>query len=394
MANLYAFGRLAWNPNLSSEQIAEEWTHQTISGDPVVGQIVTKMLMQSWPAYVNYTGPLGMQTLTDITGSHYGPNVESSERNGWGQWHKADHEGVGFDRTVATGTGFAGQYSPKVAKMYESAATTSDNLLLFFHHEPYTYKLHDGKTIIQFIYDSHYLGAEQAANLVTEWDSIRDRISPALFNDVHSRLEYQAGHAIVWRDAIVQYFDKLSGIPDDKGRAGHFPGRLEAENARLIGYKVIDITPWEDASRGKAVSCRNLPLPAGSVTGHDFSRAENVQKSEGALAPEEQFCIAEWTYNGPAGRFNIPVQYFDLQGGVAHFTLSVNNRAVTLWAADADLPSNRPDGDNSTRYTAHDVQLKPGDTIRVEGTPNNADPADLDYIEVDQPNGNPVTFNK
>ena len=75
-ANLYAFGRLAWNPNLTAQQIAEEWTRQTIASDPAVVSTVTKMLMQSWPAYVDYTGPLGMQTLTDITGSHYGPNIE------------------------------------------------------------------------------------------------------------------------------------------------------------------------------------------------------------------------------------------------------------------------------------------------------------------------------
>ncbi len=98
------------------EQIADEWTRQTISNDPVVVSTVTKMLMQSWPAYEHYTGPLGMQTLTDITGTHYGPNIEASENNGWGQWHRADHDGVGMDRTVATGTGYAGQYPPEVAK--------------------------------------------------------------------------------------------------------------------------------------------------------------------------------------------------------------------------------------------------------------------------------------
>ena len=69
------------------------------------------------------------------------------------------------------------------------------------------------------------------------------------------RLQYQAGHAIVWRDAVVQYFLKLSGIPDDRGRAGHYPNRLEAEDAQLTGYQIIDVHPWEDASGGKAVSC-------------------------------------------------------------------------------------------------------------------------------------------
>ena len=111
LANLYAFGRLAWDP----EPDAGTDRRRVDAADDLqrpcdVVRTVAKMLMQTWPAYESYTGPLGLQTLTDITGSHYGPNIESSERNGWGQWHKADHEGVGFDRTVATGTGFAGQY--------------------------------------------------------------------------------------------------------------------------------------------------------------------------------------------------------------------------------------------------------------------------------------------
>ena len=89
----------------------------------------------------------------------------------------------------------------------------------------------------------------------------------ALYDDMLARLEYQAGHAIVWRDAIMQYFLKLSGIPDDQDRAGHYPGRLEAEDAHLTGYKVIDVNPWEDASRGKAVSC---PVASGCTARMDL----------------------------------------------------------------------------------------------------------------------------
>ncbi len=357
MANLYAFGRLAWDPNLSAEQIAEEWTRQSISTDPQVVATVTKMLMQSWPAYEHYTGPLGTQTLTDPTGSHYGPGIEGSERNGWGQWHRDDAQGIGMDRSVATGTGFAGQYPPEVAKIYESPATTPDNLLLFFHHVSYTYKLHSGQTVIQYFYDSHYQGADEAARLGEEWATLKGKIDPKLYEDVRARLEYQAGHAIVWRDAIVQYFLKESGIPDAKGRAGHYPGRMEAEDARLSGYKVIDVTPWEDASGGKAVACD----PGSAAEG----------------------CAAEWTYGGKVGRFDIAVQYFDLQGGVAHFMLDINGRAAAAWSADATLPSKEPNGDNSTRFTARNVELKPGDVLRVDGTPDGSDPAALDYIEVE-----------
>ena len=353
LANLYAFGRLAWNPELSPEAIATEWTRLTISTDPTVVPTVVSMLMRSWPAYEEYTGPLGLQTLTDITGSHYGPNIESSERNGWGQWHKADHDGVGFDRTVATGTGFVGQYSSGVSKLYESTATTLDDLLLFFHHVPYTYKLHDGKTVIQYLYDSHYDGAERAAQFVRDWESLKGRIDPNLYADMLPRLEYQAGHAIVWRDAVVQYFLKMSGIPDDRGRAGHSPDRLEAEDARLTGYEVINVDPWEDASGGKAVSCT---VASG--------------------------CTAQWTYQGAAGQFDIAVEYFDLQRGDARFELAVNGQTVDKWAADAMLPTRRPHGDNSIRHVEHGVVLKAGDSIQIRGTPDGADPAALDYVEV------------
>jgi alpha-glucuronidase len=357
LANLYSFGRQAWDPNLPPEQIAQEWTRQTIGADPVVVSTVTKMLMQSWPAYEHYTGPLGAQTLTDITGSHYGPNIEASERNGWGQWHRDDREGIGMDRTVATGTGYIGQYPPAIAKLYESTATTPDDLLLFMHHVPYTHKLHSGKTVIQYIYDSHYQGAAEAARLGEVWATLKGKVDPRLFEDVSARLEYQAGHAIVWRDAIVQYFLKQSGIADEKGRAGKFPGRMEAEDAQLTGYHVIDVSPWEDASRGKAVSCDD------AASG----------------------CSAQWTYKGAAGSFSLATQYFDLQGGMAKFTLEVNGKPAASWTADGTFPSHHPHGDNSTRYTAHGVQLKPGDILRVTGIPDGDDPAALDYIEIAPP---------
>jgi alpha-glucuronidase len=384
MANLYAFGRLAWDPNLTPQQIAAEWTKQTISTRPDVVATVGKMLMQSWPTYVDYTGFLGSQTLTDITGSHYGPNIEASERNGWGQWHRDDAQGIGMDRAVATGTGFAGQYPPQVAKIYESLATTPDDLLLFFHHVPWSYKLHSGTTVIQYVYDSHYRGADEAARLGAEWTTLKGKVDSQLFNDVAARLEYQAGHAIVWRDAIVQYFLKESGIPDAEGRAGHYPGRLEAEDARLTGYKVIPVAPWEDASGGKAVSC-----PA-SIAAPPQSPDHSIVETP----PGASTCTAQWTYAGPPGRFNIAVQYFDLQPGTARFTLSVNSRQIVSWAANDSFPSRRINGDNSTRFTfrgddSRGVELKPGDVLRVEGTPDGADPAALDYIEIDAASGAP-----
>ena len=354
-ANLYGFGRLAWNPNLSARAITREWTALTFGLDAAVDQTVETIQLESWRVYEQYTGPLGLQTLTDILGSHYGPNPQSAEHNGWGQWIRADHEGVGMDRTTATGTGYIGQYPTRIARLYESLATTPDNLLLFLHHVPYTWRLHSGKTVIQYIYDAHYAGAAEAQEFVRWWKTLRGRVDEQRFNAILALLTYQAGHAIVWRDAICNFFYRESGIPDEQGRVGHYPNRTEAESMRLEGYQVIDVTPWEDASGSKAVACPS----------------------------SQQSCSASFTFEGKSGWYDIAVQYFDLRTGVAQFTLIVNQQPVDHWAADASLPSLRPNGDNSTRRTVTGVALRPGDQIRLQGEPGGGDPAAFDYVAIE-----------
>jgi alpha-glucuronidase len=217
MANLYGFGRLAWNPDLSAETIIEEWTRLTFGNDPLVVRAIASLQLDSWHVYESYTGPLGAGTLTNILGNHYDPAPESSEQNGWGQWHRADHQGIGMDRTMATGTGFIGQYPPAVQKVYESLANCPDELLLFFHHVPYTYMLRSGKTVIQHIYDSHYEGAERARDFVAQWKSLKGHVDEERYQDILARFEYQAEQAIVWRDAICSWIYRMSGIPDKNG---------------------------------------------------------------------------------------------------------------------------------------------------------------------------------
>jgi alpha-glucuronidase len=353
MANLYGFGRLAWNPSLAPERIADEWTRQTFGNDPQVVETTNSILLESWPAYERYTGPLGTQTLTDITGPHYGPGIESSENNGWGQWHRADAQGIGMDRTVATGTGYIGQYSPTVAAMYESEKTCPDDLLLFMHHVPYTHVLNSGKTVIQHFYDSHYQGAEEAADFVRRWRRLKSRVDDERHRRILAALEYQEGHAIVWRDAINSYFLKLSGIPDDKGRAGHFPGRYEAETMKLDGYTPADVTPWETAGGGKAVSCAG-PGP----------------------------CRASFTFDGSPGTYDVRVRYFDVNTGASSYALAVGTKTVDTWKADDHFPTKEPDGHSSTWHVVHGVTLSKGDAITVEATPDGGEHAPLDYVEL------------
>lgn len=162
MSNLYAYGRLAWNPSQDPQALLEDWTRLTFGSDPLVLGVVTEISMASWPAYEYYTGNLGIQTLTDILYTHYGPNPASQDNNGWEMWTRADHDGIGMDRTVSTGTVFSGQYPAKVAEKFESIETTPDDLLLWFHHVNYTHVLKSGKSVIQHFYDAHYAGAETA----------------------------------------------------------------------------------------------------------------------------------------------------------------------------------------------------------------------------------------
>jgi alpha-glucuronidase len=354
MANLYAFGRLAWNPNLSASTIAGEWTQLTFGSDPLVVRTISAMLLSSWPVYESYTGPLGAGTLTNILKGHYGPGIESSERNGWGQWHRADDHGVGMDRTQATGTGYTAQYPASVAKVYESLATTPDELLLFFHHVPYTYVLHSGKTVIQHIYDSHYEGAQQAQQFVEQWRSLEGRIDHERYEAVLSRLEYQAGHAIVWRDAVCNWFLRMSGITDTKRRVGSYPDRIEAESMKLRGYRVVDVDPAETASRGKAVEC----------------------------PPTAAACVATFRFQRPAGWYDLGIQYFDQNNGASKFTVRLRGELVDSWTADDHLTAVKIGGDSSTRRWITGLAVRPGDEIRIEGVPDGEEHAAFDYVEL------------
>jgi alpha-glucuronidase len=354
LANLYAFGRLAWNPELTSEQIVDEWTRQTFGNDPLIVQTIDRTQLTSWRTYENYTGPLGVGTLTNILGPHYGPGPESSEKNGWGQWHRADSQGIGMDRTMATGTGYIGQYSATVQKMFESVADCPDDLLLFFHHVSYTHVLHSGKTVVQSMYDSHYAGADAAQQNISQWEHLKGKMDDERYQDVLRRLRYQAGHAIVWRDAICEWLLGLTGIPDDKGRVGHHPDRVEAEDMQLPGYTSMDVKPAYCASGGKGVTCSERAQP----------------------------CEATFAFKRASGTYELDIQYFDLNSGMARFSVLVNSRQVDEWRADDDLPSAKPNGDSSTRRIIQALKLRAGDQITIRGTPDGGDAAMLDYVEI------------
>lgn len=223
MANLYGFGRLSFDINLSSEDIASEWIKLYLAnalgkesfekiGGPAILEIVRDILMNSWPTYEKYNAPLGIGWMV-CPNHHYGPDVDGYEYSVWGTYHKADLHAIGIDRTDA-GTGFTSQYRKENKDLYDDIKTCPENLLLFFHRMPYTYELSSGKTIIQHIYDTHFEGAKEVEIMKEKWEKLKDLIADDVYDRVLERMEHQVMHSKEWRDVINSYFYRKTGIED------------------------------------------------------------------------------------------------------------------------------------------------------------------------------------
>jgi alpha-glucuronidase len=221
-ANLFGFGRLAWDPTLTGEAILDEWIPATFGSDRRVAEVVRSVMADSWLTCEQYTTPLGVGWMV-TPGVHYGPSIDGYEYSAWGTYHFADRDGIGVDRTVATGTGYAGLYGSPHADQFESLQTCPDELLLFFHHVPYTHVLHSGKTVMQHIYDTHFAGVERVEQMVLRWAGLSGAVDSGLLDDdaytnVSTRLGEQLRSAREWRDQVNTYFLRKSGLPDARGR--------------------------------------------------------------------------------------------------------------------------------------------------------------------------------
>ncbi len=215
-ANLYGFGRLAMDASLSADEIAAEWTKLSLSGEETVTQIVVPLLGGSWATYEKYNAPLGIGWMV-TPHYHYGPDIDGYEYDRWGTYHRADLHGIGVDRTEA-GTGYVAQYNEPWRSVYADKEKCPEELLLFFHYIPYTYRLKSGKTLIQHIYDTHFEGVEEVEAMQKEWETLEGRISDRAFACVRERFERQLVNAREWRDRVNTYFYRKSGIEDEKGR--------------------------------------------------------------------------------------------------------------------------------------------------------------------------------
>ncbi|MGN0507201.1 MAG: alpha-glucuronidase family glycosyl hydrolase [Lachnospiraceae bacterium] len=215
-ANLYGFGRLAFRNSLTAKEIAEEWIRLTLSNDTEVVEAMLSILLPSREVYEHYTSPLGIGWMV-TPHTHYGCSVDGYEYSRWGTYHRADHFGIGVDRTD-TGTGYVRQYDEPNASMYNDINSCPEELLLFFHHVPYTHVLSTGKTLIQHIYDSHFEGVEEVKEMIACFRRLRGKVPDTVFTNVSERFDRQLSNAKEWRDQVNSYFYRKSGIPDEKGR--------------------------------------------------------------------------------------------------------------------------------------------------------------------------------
>jgi Alpha-glucuronidase len=214
-ANWYCFGRLAWNHQLTSEKIADEWLKMTFTKDAEFIKPVKDMMLKSREAVVDYMMPLGLHHIFAET-HHYGPQPwhDKASREDWTSvyYHKASEYGIGFDRTT-NGSGAVSQYFSPLSELYNDPATTPDIYLLWFHHLPWTYKMKDGKTLWDNLCYTYDRGVQSAREFQKTWDRVEKYVDAERFKHVQSRLKIQASDAVWWKDACLLYFQTFSKMP-------------------------------------------------------------------------------------------------------------------------------------------------------------------------------------
>ena len=225
-SNWYAFGRLAWNPSLSSEQIADEWLRQTFSNNEQLLKPMEQVMLDSREACVNYMMPLGIHHIF-AGGHHYGPEPWYAPKGLRPDWtppyyHKADSIGLGFDRTV-NGSANVNQYPDSLCNVLNDINTCPENVIAWFHHVPWDYKMKSGRTFWDELCHKYDEGVHQARQFLVVWDAMKPYVDCQRFCDVQRRLRIQARDSEWWRDACLLYFQTFSKrpIPQDMEHPVH-----------------------------------------------------------------------------------------------------------------------------------------------------------------------------
>lgn len=236
-SNWYAFGRMAWNPELSSEEVADEWLRMTFNNNTSFVNPIKEMMQQSRETVVNYRNPLGLNHIMNFA-THYSPGPWYKDPH-WDakDYHKADETGIGVDRT-SKGSNVVNQYAKPLAEILENLNTCPQKDLLWFHHLPWDYKMPSGKILWDELVAYYYKGVDEVRGMRKLWDSMEGKIDAERFNHVKQLLKVQEDEAIWWRDGCVLYFQTFSKRP--------IPSQYEHPQHTLEYYKRIPFPyNWE-----------------------------------------------------------------------------------------------------------------------------------------------------
>jgi len=216
-ANWFAFGRLAWDHDATSEDIAREWIRLTFGSDHGLVDTVAGMMMNSREAVVNYMTPLGLHHIM-ARGHHYGPGPwVTGGRPDWTSvyYHRADSAGIGFDRTVS-GSNALEQYAPELRVRWADPATTPEKFLLWFHHLPWDYEMPSGHTLWEDLCLHYDRGVKEVRRMQVSWAAMEGKVDRERFRGVSSLLDIQVREAAWWKNACLLYFQQFSNrlFPD------------------------------------------------------------------------------------------------------------------------------------------------------------------------------------
>jgi alpha-glucuronidase len=232
-ANWFAFGKLAWDPTATSEDIADQWIRMTFSQEPTVVKSLMSIMLASREILVNYMTPLGLHHIMGWD-HHYGPGpwIKNKPRADWTSvyYHKADSVGIGFDRT-SNGSGALLQYTPEVQKQYNTLEGCPEKMLLWFHHVSWDKKMKSGRTLWEELCFRYYEGAQSVKEMQQSWEALKGKIDADRFIQVKSLLNIQYKEALWWRNSCVLYFQTFS--------KKEIPAGLERPEKTLAYYESL-----------------------------------------------------------------------------------------------------------------------------------------------------------
>jgi alpha-glucuronidase len=267
-ANTHGFARLAWDHALDVQDIATEWVNLTFGLDHEIVATIVPMLLSSWRTYEKYTSPFGVGYLMRPNGAHYEPDPRGTQHLS----HYTDSHGSGFDRTLATGTGYTRLYSDYWFNRYENLDTCPEELMMFMHIVPWEHPLANGNTTIQQVYDDHFSGVDDVLAMAQAWKSLEGNVDRQRFSAISHQFDRHLLQSRIWRDVLVSfYFD----------------------NARTISTT----QPWVQLEMGETRTFENPALLLGGVANDVPIRLTNATARPQTLKVSIDQSQAGWTAN-------------------------------------------------------------------------------------------------